>query len=186
MPADSPKNIVLIGYRGTGKTPTGRRLAAETGYDLVCMDAEIERRAGCPIAEFVAQHGWDRFRDLEADVARDAGALEGAVIDTGGGVVLRPENIAALRSKGVIFWLTADVETIAARISGDSNRPSLTGDKSIVDEIADVLEQRTPLYEKAADHVISTIDCAEEAIAEAVLAIWSRLEIPGTGPSSQH
>lgn len=149
-------NIVLIGYRGTGKTPIARWLASTTGRDLFCMDARIAERAGCPIAEYVQREGWEAFRDLESAVALEAAAQRNAVIDCGGGVVLRRRNVDALKATGVMIWLTATVATIAARIAGDGNRPSLTGTKSAVEEIEEVLAQREPLYRAAADFTVDT------------------------------
>lgn len=162
-------NIVLIGYRGTGKSTVGRILAQRLGRELVSTDAEVIRRAGRPIPDLVKEQGWDRFRDLEAAVCRDLSGRDGLVIDTGGGAVLRAENVAALKSNGRLFWLTAAVATITARIGGDTQRPSLTGRKSFTEEVEEVLQERRPLYQAAADHVIETDGRPAAAVAEAVL-----------------
>jgi len=149
-------NVVLIGYRGTGKSTVGKIVAARLGRALVSTDAEIVKRAGHGIPEIVAQHGWDYFRDLESQVCRDLSDGDELVIDTGGGAILRAENVERLKRHGSVFWLTASVDTIMKRIGRDTQRPSLTGTKSFVDEVQDVLRDRTPKYEAAADHVIST------------------------------
>jgi shikimate kinase len=151
-------NVVLIGYRGTGKSTIGKVVGARLGRQVVSTDAEIVTRAGRSVPDIVARHGWEYFRDLETDVCREVAAKDGLVIDTGGGAVLRPENVEALRKTGCLFWLRASVETIAARIGGDTQRPSLTGTKSFIEEIQEVLEERAPKYAAAADHVIET-DC---------------------------
>ena len=90
-------NIVLIGYRGTGKSTVGKVLAGRLGRTLVSTDAEIVRRAGQPIPEIVAKHGWEYFRDLESTVCQELATREGLVIDTGGGAILRPQNVESLK-----------------------------------------------------------------------------------------
>ena len=145
-------NIVLIGYRGTGKSAVGKILAAQLGRRLVSTDEEIIRRAGKSIPDIVAAHGWEYFRDLESAVCQDLAGRDNLVIDTGGGAILRDENVKVLKGNGRLIWLTASVETIAVRIGGNSQRPSLTGTKSHVAEIGDVLSERIPKYQAAADH----------------------------------
>ncbi|HEX5647745.1 MAG TPA: shikimate kinase [Nitrospira sp.] len=163
-------NVVLIGYRGTGKSTVGKVVATRLGRTVVSTDAEIVKRAGHGIPEIVAQHGWDYFRDLESQVCRDLSDSDGLVIDTGGGAILRSENVERLKRHGIVFWLAASVETITKRIGRDTQRPSLTGTKSFVDEVQDVLRERTPKYEAAADHVISTDGRSIMQIADEILA----------------
>ena len=164
-------NIVLIGYRGTGKSSVGRLLAERSGRTLKSTDAEVVRRAGHSVPEIVKQHGWDHFRDLETEVCRDLAGKDNLIIDTGGGAVLRKENVDRLKAGGILFWLTAEVPTIGRRIGGDTQRPSLTGAKSFVEEIEEVLRERTPIYRAAADHVIATDDRTVREIADAVQGI---------------
>ena len=164
-------NIVLIGYRGAGKSAVGRRLAARLGRTLLSTDAEIVRRAHRTIPEIVAQDGWEYFRDLESTICRELAARDQLVIDTGGGAILRMQNVEALKENGTLFWLTASVETIVKRIGGDTQRPSLTGTKSFVDEIQDLLRERTPKYQAAADHVITTDDRSLDQLVETVLTL---------------
>lgn len=161
-------NIVLIGYRGTGKSTVGTILASRLGRELVSTDAEVIKRARLTIPEIVQQSGWERFRDLESEVCRDLAAKDGLIIDTGGGAILRQLNVASLKKSGKLFWLTASVETIAARIGGDTQRPSLTGTKSFIEEIQDVLSERTPKYHAAADHTIATDGQSAEQVADRI------------------
>ena len=146
-------------------------LAARLGRELVSTDAEIVKREKRSIPEIVAQHGWEYFRDLESDVCRDLAARDQLVIDTGGGAILRPQNVEVLKRTGRLFWLTATVETITARIGSDTQRPSLTGTKSFVDEIQDVLRDRTPKYQAAADHVVQTDGRSVQQLVETILAL---------------
>jgi len=163
-------NVVLIGYRGTGKSTVGKIVAARLGRPVVSTDAEIVRITGQGIPEIVAERGWDYFRDLESQVCQELAQRDELVIDTGGGAVLRPQNSEALKKSGVLFWLTASVDTIAKRIGPDTQRPSLTGTKSFVDEIQDVLRERTPRYQAVADHIIATDGRSVMQIADEILA----------------
>ncbi len=164
-------NIVLIGYRGTGKSSVGKLLAERSGRTLMSTDAEVVRRAGRSVPEIVKQHGWDHFRDLESDVCRDLAGKDDLIIDTGGGAILRKDNVDRLKVGGILFWLTAEVPTISRRIGGDTQRPSLTGAKSFVEEIEEVLRERTPIYRAAADHVIATDGRTVGEIADAVQGV---------------
>jgi len=167
-------NIVLIGYRGTGKSTVGKVVAARVGRELISTDAEIVRRAKQSVPDIVAQRGWDHFRDLESEVCRDLAGRDQLVVDTGGGAILRPQNVEMLKRNGILFWLTATVETIAKRIGGDTQRPSLTGAKSFVEEIQDGLLERTPKYKAAAHHVIETDGHSIAEIVDEILGGISR------------
>lgn len=149
-------NIVLIGYRGTGKTVVGKKLAEMLGRKLIEMDKLIIEKAGMSISEIIENYGWDRFRDLESEVAEKVSQLNNCIIDTGGGVILRSENVENLKKHGIIILLKADIESIIKRIKDDNQRPSLTRTKSFVDEVEDVMKQRKTMYEDAADFCIDT------------------------------
>ena len=130
-----------------------------------------------PIPAIVERHGWARFRELEREAVMRTARLERHILDCGGGVVEDPRNVADLREGGFCVLLTATVATIARRIGGDANRPSLTG-KSIVDEIEEKLAQRRALYAAAADVTVATDDVRPGAIVSAVLdslpaGLWS-------------
>ncbi len=149
-------NLVLVGYRGTGKSAIARRLAPLLGRQVVSLDQEIIGLAGLPIPDIVAAHGWSHFRDLEEKICREIGAQDGIIIDCGGGVVEREANFQVLRAGGKVFWLRATPTTIVGRIGGDKARPSLTGSKSFTEEVEEVLGRRTPLYERLAHAAIDT------------------------------
>lgn len=163
-------NVVLIGYRGTGKSTVGKIVAARLGRVLVSTDAEIVKLIGQSIPEIVEQHGWEYFRDLESKVCQELAGRNGLVIDTGGGAILRSRNVEVLKETGRLFWLTASVSTITERIGHDTQRPSLTGVKSFVDEIQDVLRERTPKYQAAADYIIETDERSATQVADEILA----------------
>ena len=96
------------------------------------------------------------------------------VIDTGGGLILKEENVKILKANGTFVWLTADVPTIAARIGGDTQRPSLSGTKTFVEEIEDILKERTPKYQAAANHIVSTDQASPQQIADSILSLISQ------------
>lgn len=165
-------NLVLIGYRGTGKSVIARRLGRMLDRPVVRLDSEIVQLAGKSIPDVVAERGWDHFRDLEEQICRRAGAQDGQILDCGGGVVERQANVAALREHGRIFWLKATPATIVARIGGDSNRPSLTGGKSFTEEVSEVLQRRTPLYQAMAHEAIDTDGRTCDDIAAEIARLW--------------
>ncbi|MEA2060492.1 MAG: shikimate kinase AroL [Thermodesulfobacteriota bacterium] len=153
------KRIFLIGYRGTGKTTTGRILAEMLGYAFLDTDQMVEKKCAMSISRIVEQKGWDFFRKMEKQVLLTALDAENCVIATGGGIVIDPENILFVKSSGVVVWLSAPVAVIVSRIAGDmksaDTRPSFT-DKDIEEETCFVLGQRSPLYRQAADFEINT------------------------------
>jgi shikimate kinase len=149
-------NLVLIGYRGTGKSTVAKLLASRLGMEVVSLDQEIVREAGRSIPEIVAQHGWPHFRDLESAVTKRVAARDRIIIDAGGGVILRAENVENLKRGGRLVWLRASVPVIVARIESGGDRPALTAGKTFTEEVEDVLRERTPLYEAAADYRVDT------------------------------
>ena len=162
-------NVVLIGYRGTGKSTVGKVVAARLGRPIVSTDKEIIRRAGSSIPDIVSAHGWDYFRDLESVVCKELGGRDNIVIDAGGGAILRQQNVDVFKRNGRLIWLTASVETIAARIGTDTQRPSLTGTKSHVEEIREVLSERVPKYQAAADVTVATDNRSIDEVATTIL-----------------
>lgn len=169
-------NIVLIGYRGTGKSTVAKILARRLGRKIISTDADIVNETGQSIPHIVEQYGWEHFRDLETQICRSLQHQTDLIIDTGGGLILREENVRLLKTNGRLFWLTADVPTIVQRISGDTQRPSLSGTKTFVEEVEEILTERTPKYRAAADIIISTDRETPESIASKVLL---HLDEPG-------
>jgi shikimate kinase len=167
-------NLVLVGYRGTGKSSVARLIGRTLSREVVSLDGQIVNLAGMPIPEIVAKHGWIHFRDLEEQVCTRYGALDKLVIDCGGGVVERENNFEALRKNGRVFWLKAAVATIVARIGRSADRPSLTGQKSFTEEAEEVLARRTPLYQRLAHEEIDTDGRTTSEIAKDVAERFRR------------
>ena len=151
-----PANIVLIGMRGSGKSTVGAALAVKLHKQFIDLDEYIAVQAGRAIPDIVAVNGWDYFRQLEAMAVAEVSRMRDVVIATGGGVVLRPENVEALRQRGCLVLLTAAPATLARRIGHDSGRPALTGAATLLEELQEVWQARRSLYEDAADMTIST------------------------------
>lgn len=150
------KNIVLTGFMGTGKSEVGRLLARRLGYTFVDCDLEIQRRTGMTIPEIFRIYGEPYFRDIETSVIREICEGTDLVIATGGGAVLRQENMECLATKGIIVCLTATPETVARRTEGNQERPLLC----VADRMAEIrrlLGERRTFYEKA-DILVSTDD----------------------------
>ena len=141
-------NIVLIGMPGSGKSTIGRALSVLTGKTFVDMDEAIEEKAGMSIPEIFARYGETRFRDLESEIARRTGKENSLVIATGGGCVLREENMDALMQNGRIVLLDRDIEKLATE-----GRPLSTG----IDALRKIKKDRGPLYEKYGEFCIDTL-----------------------------
>ena len=164
------KNLVLVGFMGSGKTAIGKRVAEKLGLTFVDMDAEIERKAGRKIAEIFSSEGESYFRFLERREARDLSAKQDMVIATGGGVVLDPDNLKDFGKSGVVICLWIDGETAFERTRRASHRPLLQGEnpRKRIDEL---LEKRQPLY-KQIENIVDTRGRGLDAIVEDVLRIY--------------
>jgi len=165
--------IFLIGYRGTGKTTVGRLVAERLGCKSIDADDEIERRAGKSIAAIFADDGEAAFRDLEAAVVAELCRGAQRVVAAGGGAVLRAATRDAMRAAGPVVWLTAGVDTIAARLADDATtgnrRPNLTAAGGQA-EIEAILTERAPIYRACATFVVDTEGKSPAEVADEVVA----------------
>lgn len=160
----SKENVVLTGMPGSGKSTVGRLLSIE-GYEFVDTDAEIEKRCGCSIRELISQRGETFFRDLESEVIREVSAHSGRIISTGGGAVLRPENVRCLKRNGCLFFLDASL----SRLGVTADRPlSNTREK-----LERLYNDRLPIYNATADLRVPDMETPE---AEAAYIIAKRTE----------
>lgn len=164
------RNIILIGYRGCGKTTVGTILSRELGRPFVDMDLVIEGKYGLCLAEVIERFGWEHFRKEEkAQILRFSQRL-GLVVATGGGVVLDPENVCLLRASGWVFLLWASPEEIVKRLAADpqpSRRPPLKG--SLLEEVHEVLREREAKYREAAHFVVESSGRSPEEVAREIL-----------------
>ena len=166
------EKIILTGYRATGKSSIGKILADMLGFGFIDTDETIEKRQGETITEMVGRGGWDLFRMKEENLLLELVRSRNKVIASGGGSVMHERAWSKLRQDALVVWLTADIKTICRRLAADSDtedqRPPLT-EMGTMDEIAMVLSQRQPLYEKSSDITIDTEGKNPEEVAEIIL-----------------
>jgi shikimate kinase len=164
------RNIVLIGFMGTGKTSVGHVLAVRLGLTFVDMDAIIEEREARPITEIFATDGEPYFRTVERALVQELAARDGLVIGTGGGVVLNPDNIGDFSATGLVVCLQATPETILDRVMHDTTRPLLAGDDKM-QKILGILEKRQHLY-AALPHQVDTNGKTVDEVTEEICALY--------------
>ncbi len=169
--SDKKSNIVLVGFMGTGKTAVGKKLARVLKREFIDTDKIIEDRAGKTISKIFADDGEANFRDLEAEVIKDISERNGSVIITGGGAVLRDENINNLKKNGIIFCLKAMPEVIYNRVKNDTKRPLLQVENPL-EKIKEMLEQRKKYYEKA-DCIVDTSEMTVEDVVKEIIKKFS-------------
>jgi len=166
-------NLVLIGYRGTGKTTTARLLAERLGWPWFDADDQIELFAGKAIAQIFSDDGEPAFRQWESQVVAELAERSQCVLALGGGAVMRPENRQAISRQGKIVWLRASAETIWQRIQADpttlGRRPNLTAHGGITEIIA-TLDERSPIYRQCAELEVDTTGKTPAQVADAILA----------------
>ena len=166
------RNLVLVGFMGTGKSTVGRATARVLGRPFADSDAETEARAGCTVAELFARLGEAGFRSLERAVVADLASRRGWVLATGGGALANPGSLEALRANGVLLALSARPEVILRRVGGaaaGSRRPLLAGPDPL-GRIASLLEERAAVYGQA-DLQLDTSGCGRGAAVETVLRL---------------
>jgi len=170
-------NIILTGFRATGKSSVGRILADRLQWTFLDMDELLCQRLGAPIADIVARHGWPFFRQAESRLLLELATMQKTVLATGGGAIEHRQEWQELRQCGFVAWLDADSATIRQRLRDDPNsvqqRPSLTG-HAPQDEIEELLEKRRPLYSAGSDLRIVTDGKSPALLAEEIQHAMSR------------
>jgi shikimate kinase len=170
------KSIVLIGMMGAGKSSVGPCLHRRTGLALHDTDEIVAANFGMPISEIFPKFGEPRFRQAETEALRSLATIEQAIIVTGGGAVVRNENVELLKRLGVIVWLDADEETLFARASRKRNRP-LLHTKHPRKAFSQILGARRILYANIADIRVDTSVLTDEEVAVAILAKLKRMNL---------
>ena len=155
-------NIILTGFMGTGKSAVGRRLAKRLGMEYLDTDELIEEREGSKIYHIFEEKGESYFRKVESAIVREISHLDNCVISTGGGVVLRDENIKILGRNGLIICLTANPEVILKRTERTGDRP-LLNEPGPGKRIEELLRMRRAYYEKA-DFSVDTSNLPVEEV----------------------
>ena len=177
------KSIVLIGMMGAGKSCVGACLHRRTGLALLDIDEVVASKFGMSISKIFAEHGENKFRQAETELLRGMEMQEQRIIVTGGGIVLRKENVQFLKTKTLVVWLDGDEETLFARASRKKNRPLLQT-KNPRKSFSEILSARRPLYAKIADIRVNTSVLTDEEVALAILAKLTRMKFKAESPTS--
>ena len=160
----SKQNIVITGMPGSGKSTVGKLLNVD-GFEFIDTDTEIEMRCGCTIKELINTKGEKYFRDLESEVIRNISSKNSQIISTGGGVVLREENVCRLKQNGKLFFIDAKL----SRLCASESRPL----SNTEDKLVKLYAQRIDIYKKTADIVVPDMDTPK---AEADYILAKRME----------
>lgn len=165
--------IVFIGPRGSGKSKISTILSNQLGLPVFSTDERVEKAAGQTISEIVATFGWERFREIEAEVVEAVAKKDHCVIDTGGGAILDPNSRQLLAENAFVIYLCPSIEALERRVGRRTHRPSLTNQADAVAEMAKIATEREPLYLSMATF---SIDNSERPPDETVRLIRQRLD----------
>jgi shikimate kinase len=175
--ANNVVNIVLLGFRGTGKSVIANILAKKLKRNIFSIDRMIIDYADMKIPEIVEKFGWPRFREIEADmVVKAVTKAKNAIIDCGGGVVLNDENIRRLKQDGKTVLLIARLDTIIDRVKKDPNRPPLKDGLSFEEEQKRVMSEREAQYNAAADFKCDTTFIKPEETCNKIIKHFAKSE----------
>lgn len=158
-------NVILAGMPAAGKTTVAKRLSALTGAKIIDTDEEIVKAYG-PIDLIFKTEGEAAFRNYETETVKKVSCLNGAIISTGGGCLIREENVRLLKQNGVIIYLRADINTLLKRANGGAGRPLLFGDTA--QKMRSLFTARAPVYSAAADYVIDTDGLSADEVAKKI------------------
>ena len=173
------KNIVLIGMRGSGKTTVAKMLSRKLSKPFLDLDEMLAKQMDMSISQIVEKFGWDFFRRKESEIVKQISEKQGVIISTGGGVIMRLENIKALQKNGVLIYLNASLDTlikrVASKIGENPKMPALTDKKDPKAEIAYVLSQREKLYKRAAHQILLTDNLRPSEIANKIVSNFKEI-----------
>jgi shikimate kinase len=166
----TPKNIVLVGFMGCGKSTVGRELHQRLGYRLMDLDQLIEETMGKKITEIFREEGESAFRDFETlqlkEISKQSDTRH--IISTGGGIIIRPENRILLRKLGYVVWLRTSEDVIFERTSRNRDRP-LLNQPNAREMISSLMAEREPWYRETAHLTIDTAGLESHEIAAGIL-----------------
>ena len=167
------KNIVLCGFMGSGKSTIGKRLSRQLHMPFYDSDAFVEEKVGKSISDIFAQEGEEVFRKLETACIKELSQMQGVIIATGGGVVMRPENVAYLKQNGIIVYLNPSLRRLIRNLLTDHSRPLLEGGNKI-QKIKTLRAKRHKTYQKVCDVEIKKDKLREST--EAILEFYVKLQ----------
>lgn len=163
------QNIALVGFSGSGKSTVSEEIRKLTGAQAIHMDEEIEGNAGRSITEIFEKEGETAFRKMESEMIEEITRHSGKIISCGGGTIIAPQNIEALKRNCKVIWLSVKLETIIKRIGNNKSRPLFDVDGK-EEKIRGMMQVRHPMYAKSCDLVISTDDKSPEEIAKLIVS----------------
>jgi shikimate kinase len=161
------KNIVLIGFMGSGKTVISNALAKKTNRMVIDTDCLIEQQAGMRIKRIFAMYGEPYFRKLETKAVLEAAKAQGAIISTGGGIVMRQGNITALKESGAVVYLKNSFEVSARRLKGKTDRPLFN--YANLEKTKVLFKKRQAMYSEAADLTVLTEKKTISRVADEIM-----------------
>ena len=164
-------NLILIGYRACGKTCVGKKISGSLGLSFHDTDELIQRKTGKTVREIVQEGGWPAFRKSESAAIGEVARQDGVVIALGGGAVMEPGNVEALKGKGCFVWLQAEEETLRQRMRGDGASPEQRPPLMIPgkEDEKELLAKRGPVYRALADLIIDTTGKSVDEVAREIL-----------------
>ncbi len=169
------KNLVLIGFMGSGKTAMGRFLSQELNYDFIDTDQEIEKVTGLKLNQLLKKYGEIRFCSEEHLIIQRIVDQERLIIATGGNFIHQEENVKLLKKNGIFVFLKADIDTIVSRLSRRRTKPF--SEKGNINELATkYYQEKLPLYEKYADITVDTSSLSMEETAKTIIAAMREME----------
>ncbi len=168
------KSIVLIGMMGAGKSSVGRCLQLRTKLALVDIDDIVASHFGTSIPEIFSKYGEQVFREIETQALREMAPAKQTIIVTGGGIVVRKENMDLLKQLGIVVWLDCNEETLFERARRSGNRPLLRAENPR-EAFARMLQARLPLYAKIAQIRVDTSMLTDEEVAVAIVSKLRKL-----------
>ncbi len=161
-------NVILCGMMGAGKTTVGKEIAKRMGLRWYDTDEIIAHRHG-KISNIFERCGEPYFRALETEIVKELSSQDGLVLSTGGGLLLKKENRELLQTGGKIIFLRASLETLENRLRADKERPLLQTAESLRDKLTRLLQERTSVYEQAADYTVDVDEKTPQKIAEEII-----------------
>ena len=161
-------HIFLIGFMGSGKSTVAKYLSSAYQMKQIEMDEQIEKNEGRSISSIFEKEGEEYFRTLETELLKSLDPRETFVVSCGGGVAVKEENVREMKEKGRIILLSAQPETVYARVKNSHNRPLLEGNMN-VSYIKDLMDKRQKLYERAADFQVKTDGRTAKDIGEEII-----------------
>ena len=161
-------NVYLIGMMGSGKTVTGKILASLAGFDFVDLDEEIQKRTRNSISQIFEKQGEEYFRFKETAILKEVSLLKDCVIATGGGIVLRDDNVQLMQNTGSLIYLESSPETLWQRVKDKKTRPLLAGENP-QNRLNEILTERKSKYESVSNHRIVTDGLSPETVAKKII-----------------